>query len=65
MEMTFDDEYFVDGMKILPISTKMIQFMLANEITYEQVYQILDKAHNSDLSLRQNWYEINITRNFQ
>ena len=65
MEMTFDDKYFVDGMKILPISTKMIQFMLANDMTYEQVYQILDKAHNSDLSLRQNWYEVNITRNFQ
>lgn len=65
MEMTFDDKYFIDGMKMLPISTKMIQFMLANEMTYEQVYQILDKAHNSEMSLRQNWYEINITRNFQ
>lgn len=65
MEMTFDDKHFIDGMKMLPISTKMIQFMLANEMTYEQVYQILDKAHNSEMSLRQNWYEINITKNFQ
>lgn len=65
MEMTLDNEYFVDGMKILPINTKMIQFMLVNEMTYEQVYQILDKAHNSEMSLRQNWYEINIIQNFQ
>lgn len=65
MEMTFDDDYFVDGMKMLPISTKMIQFMLANEMTYEQIYQILDNAHNSELSLRQNWYENSIVHNFQ
>lgn len=65
MEMTLDDEYFVDGMKMLPISTKMIQFMLSNEMTYEQIYQILDKAHNSELTLRQNWYEENIVKHFQ
>lgn len=65
MEMTFDDDYFVDGMKMLPISTKMIQFMLANEMTYEQIYQILDNAHNSELTLRQNWYENSIVHYFQ
>lgn len=65
MEMTFDNEYFVDGMKMLPISTKMIQFMLKNEMSYNRVYQILDDAHNSELSLRQNWYEINVSQYFQ
>jgi len=65
MEMTFDDEYFIDGMKMLPINTKMIQFMLANKMTYEQVYQTLDNAHNSELSLRQNWYEKSIIQYFQ
>ena len=65
MEMTFDNEYFVDGMKMLPISTKMIQFMLKNEMLYNRVYQILDEAHNSELSLRQNWYEINVNQYFQ
>ncbi|MBN6059122.1 AlwI family type II restriction endonuclease [Aggregatibacter actinomycetemcomitans] len=65
MEMTFDGKYFIDGMKILPINTKMIQFMLANNMIYEQVYQILDKAHNSKLGLRENWYEKSITQYFQ
>ncbi|WP_439239250.1 AlwI family type II restriction endonuclease [Lonepinella sp. BR2919] len=65
MEMTFDDKNFINGMKILPINTKMIQFMLKENMTYTDVYKILNDAHCSELSLRQGWYNQMIESKFQ
>ena len=56
-EQTMDSVHYFDGLKIFAISTNIIKELLANKIEYEEIYQILENAHFSKISLRDGWYE--------
>lgn len=56
-ETSLDGVFFVDGLKILPIDTNMIKSMLHNKLYYDNIYQIFEDAHQSELTLKQGWYK--------
>lgn len=56
-ETSLDGEFFVDGLKILPIDTNMIKSMLYNKLNYDNIYQIFEDAHQSELTLKNGWYK--------
>lgn len=67
--MSFDhlheEPYFVDGMKIIPLSTKHLKYILANNLTYKQVYRILDDAYQATESVSSGWYRNYIDQKLQ
>lgn len=56
-ETSLDGEFYVDGLKILPLDTNMIKSMLHNKLNYDSIYQILDNAHQSEVPLKNGWYK--------
>ena len=56
-ETSLDGEFYVDGLKILPLDTNMIKSMLHNKLNYDSIYQILDDAHQSEVPLKNGWYK--------
>jgi len=52
---------YITGMKILPIQTSELKELLRFDVKYPQIYEMLDKAHNSNETPRE-WYEKNIIR---
>lgn len=56
-ETSLDGEFYVDGLKILPIDTTMIKSMLHQKLNYHKIYQVFEDAHQSELSLKDGWYQ--------
>jgi hypothetical protein len=63
-ETSLDGEFFVDGLKILPIDTNMIKSMLHNKLNYDRIYQIFEDAHQSELTLKNGWYKTTLQDKF-
>lgn len=56
-----DGTEYITGMKILPIQTSELKALLKSGVEYPQIYQMLDKAYNSNGAPKE-WYEQNIGR---
>ena len=47
---------YIDGMKIIPLSTQDLRAIITKNITYKQLYPHFTKAHKSEERHPQNWY---------
>lgn len=55
-EQTMDNIHFFDNLKIFALGTEIIKAMLRNKTEYKDVYRLLENAHISKTSLRDDWY---------
>lgn len=56
-EMTMDYKNYVDGMKIIPLTTELLKNILRKEMVYEEIFGILEAAHQSDLKIKERWFQ--------
>ena len=52
----FDNSKFIEGMKIITLETKLLKHILKNNIHYETLYCIFDKAYEKNISPLE-WYK--------
>ena len=55
--MTMDYKNYVDGMKIIPLTTELLKNILRKEMVYEEIFGILEAAHQSDLKIKERWFQ--------
>lgn len=56
-EQTLDFIHYFDGLKMFVISTDLIKSLIKNSVKYSEVYQLLDEAYNSNISIKDGWYD--------
>lgn len=56
-EQTLDDIQYFDGIKVLPIDTGVLKNFIINSKKYSEVYQLFTNAYQSNVSLRDGWYQ--------
>lgn len=56
-----DGERSIKGMKIIPLETEKLKIFLLSNVNYEKVYQLFDKAFESDKEAYP-WYKDNIVK---
>lgn len=59
-----DGEQCINGMKIIPLNTAELKNIIANSMTYDQLYPIFECAHQNNEPPK-TWYENNIMRSLQ
>ncbi|MEG0361820.1 MAG: AlwI family type II restriction endonuclease [Longicatena sp.] len=59
-EQTLDNVNYYDGIKLIPLDTNVIKNYINSEKTYEDIYEILEDAYHSEISMRDGWYELEI-----
>lgn len=52
----FDSSKFIEGMKIIMLETKLLKHILDNNVRYDKLYQIFDKAYNENMPPIE-WYK--------
>ena len=57
----FDNNKFIEGMKIMMLETKLLKHILKNSINYEKLYFIFDNAFEKD-EAPLDWYKNNIEK---
>lgn len=56
-DQTLDNKHFFDGLKIFALGTDSLKELLRKGKKYSELYDILEQAHLSDLSIRDGWYK--------
>lgn len=56
-----DGKQFVEGLKIMPIQTREMKVLLQRDLTYGQLYRLLEDAHHRE-EMPLEWYEENVMR---
>lgn len=59
-----DGEQCINGMKIIPLNTAELKNIIANSMTYDQLYPLFECAHQNNEPPK-TWYENNIMRSLQ
>lgn len=61
-EQTMDNIHFFDSLKIFVIDTKVLEALISNKTDYDEIYQVLERAHLSTTLLRNGWYDIEVVK---
>ena len=64
-EQTLDAIAYFDGIKLLAIDTQVLKNFIVNSFKYKDIFKLLDKAYQSDLSLKEGWYQKEIVEKSQ
>lgn len=56
-DQTLDAITYFDGIKLLALDTQVIKNFISNSFKYKDIYNLLDNAHHSSISLRDGWYQ--------
>ena len=56
-EQTLDNVSYFDGIKILPIDTKVLKNFITSSKKYKDIYHLFNEAYLSNITLRNGWYE--------
>lgn len=56
-EQTLDYKNYYKGIKLLPLETKTIKKFIKSKKTYNDIYQVLDNAYRSTMSMQDGWYQ--------
>lgn len=59
-----DGEQCINGMKIIPLNIAELKNIIANSMTYDQLYPLFECAHQNNEPPK-TWYENNIMRSLQ
>ena len=56
-EQTLDNVSYFDGIKILPIDTRVLKNFITSSKKYKDIYKLFNEAYLSNITLRNGWYE--------
>lgn len=56
-EQTLDDVTYFEGIKIIPIDTRVLKNFIINAMKYRDIYKIFERAYLSTVMLREGWYQ--------
>ncbi len=57
----YDDEKYIEGMKIIPLQTSDLKNIIKNKHTYKDLYSTFENAFNTDMKPLE-WYETMISK---